>query len=188
MTALRRTFSVFVKIRHRREAKHAMDRERICEIKFTLFRKTRTRREPERKLTASRMPRRINALQIERRVFRDRAQIVGRVRDIEKRPRPAAACIADAPIFNRPGREPAIGKPRRQPRHVNVIELRHPTAAMHEHDDRKRPGAFRQTELAKLLRTAPVSDALRRRRQRHRGELRPTERFRASWARRQKHS
>src|SRR3982750_946325 len=101
-----------------------------------------------------------DAVEIQRVFPGELAEIIGPVRDVPKRARPAAALIADATILETPDREAAVGKRLLDRAGVRDIVLGQPAPAMDEHDDRMRTGALRKPQIAELQGSWPILNPL----------------------------
>src|SRR4051794_7047437 len=119
------------------------------------------------------MPASVNAVEIKARFAGDVAERVGCRRHVEKSTRPAPTLVSKPPILDRPGRDAVFGQPPGESRYVNVIERILPAAAVDHDHHRKWTIAFRNAELAELLRSIAVGDARARRWQRHTAEFGP---------------
>jgi hypothetical protein len=75
-------------------------------------------------------------------------------RDVEERPRPAAA-VPDAPVLEVPGREAVRREVLAERRHQRAVVTRAPVAAV-DHDDDRGPVSARETQLPDLARVLPV--------------------------------
>src|SRR4051794_39320627 len=102
------------------------------------------------------MPASVNAVEIKTRFAGDVAERVRGRRHVEKSTRPAPTLVSKPPILDRPGRDASVTQPRREPRHVNVIERILPAAAVDHDHHRKWTITLRNAELAELLRSIAV--------------------------------
>src|SRR5437016_6005961 len=89
-----------------REGKGPVQRKRFCGMELTPGRDSGPACQPERQMAAGRMAQGYDPLEIQMVLRRQLAKIIGRAGDIEESAGPAAGRIADAPIFDIPGRPP----------------------------------------------------------------------------------
>ena len=99
---------------------------------------------------------------IEREVIlrREDAQIIRRGADILKRARPAATWLAGAAILDIPGREARRGQRGADEPKVGQIVARAPVAAMNTDHDWVRPMPGGNAQVAELLGSGAICDAL----------------------------
>ena len=139
------------------------DLHRIRDVNLARRRNFASRREPQRELATGRVTRCDDAVEIERILRREVANVVGAMRDVEKRPRPSAAFVTDSTILETPDRVSTVRQRLLDRSGVRDVVRRQPTSSVNEDHDGMQPGRFRQPEIAELLRAGSVLNALVRR-------------------------
>ena len=131
-----------------------------------------TRSEPESQVTACRMTHRRDAREVEWIIPRQPPDEIGGGSDIEKRSRPTATRVSDASVLDVPDGESGRAEREGLCARVREVVLGEPDAAVNIDDDRMRPVARRQTQLAELQRIRTIRDAQAGRRFTERREIR----------------
>jgi hypothetical protein len=124
-------------------------------------------RQPERQLSARGMTGGHDALQVERALGGDFRQVQRGGAHIVERAGPSAAVIADAPIFQAPGRDALAGQSGAKVGNVRQIVTRPPVSAVNHDRDWVRAGSGGEAQFGELevLRSIRQPDAAAGRRQ-----------------------
>lgn len=136
--------------------------------------------QPQREMSPGGMADQHDAIQVEWVGLRQRAQVLSASRDVLERTRPGATWIAYAAVLQVPGGDAATRKLITQMRDVIQVVLRLPAPSVQDDGNRMRSLALGQAEVAELLGTGPISNALAGRGSRQGDDVGPGRR--CAWA------
>src|SRR5256886_8832123 len=113
-------------------------------------------------MSASGMPQRKDATEIELTAHGNQAKMIGAPRDVLQRSGPAAAGVSNPPVFETPRGQSSVCECRAEMTDIFQVVFRPPESAVDHDHDRMQSFFLRNTKIPKLQRVRSIGDSFHR--------------------------